>query len=59
MESLVCFLYVLMRDEVTLGEIEAIMKGHVAVAQQMTGPTIYSNKYLEAYARSLAERILD
>lgn len=56
MDKLVTFLYVLMRDEVTLGTIERIMKEHV----DLTGgnDVLYSNSHLEEYARLLADRLM-
>jgi len=59
MDSLVAFLYVLMRDEVVPGKVEAIMKSHVELLRENGQPVVFSNKYLEAYARSLAERIVE
>ena len=53
-QNLEMFLYLLIRDSVTMGEIERIMK-------QLHPNDIpeFSNKYLAEYAKNLAERILD
>jgi len=55
---LIPFLYTLIRDEVTPGTIEHILKDlekHKATDEK----SIYSNKFLADYAKSLAERLLD
>jgi hypothetical protein len=55
---LVPFLYVLIRDEVTPGSIERIMKD-LEKLKNSGDEASYSNEFLVAYARSLAERLLD
>ena len=50
---LTSFLYILLRDDVTPGKVEDIMKNHVS-----TLVNVYSNRFLAGYAESLADRIL-
>ena len=52
------FLYLLIRDEVTSGVIERIMKD-IEKIQDTGGNPIYSNKFLADYAKSIADRLLD
>ena len=52
-EDLVAFLYILGRDDMTLGRIEEILQDHCHGHSQVT----FSNKHLEAYARSVADRL--
>lgn len=58
-DSLVAFLYVLMRDHLTPGLVEEIILNHVAVG----GPTPWSperqftNGWLASYAKDVAERL--
>lgn len=55
--KLTLFLYVLGRDYLPLGSIEAIMKNHVEKSVLLE--VDYSNKYLEKYARSVSDRLTD
>jgi hypothetical protein len=54
-ERLTAFLYILMRDELPAGKVEAIVRDHVEKAGDRT--RVYSNAGLEAYAREVATRI--
>lgn len=61
-EGLVAFLYVLLRDELPAGAVEALVRDHVEKVEtgadcNSAGLRVYSNKPLEAYARELAGRI--
>lgn len=53
-EKLVSFLYILMRDYIKFGSIEDIMKNHVVWNND---ECVYSNKFIEQYARSLIHRL--
>jgi hypothetical protein len=53
-ENLVAFLYLLLRDELTFGKIEAIMKD---VEKSSNGKTKFSERTQERYARLLAKRL--
>ncbi len=56
LQPLVQFLYILGRDELPLGAIEAIIARHVELHP---GKDVkYSNPHLEAWAREAAERIV-
>jgi hypothetical protein len=52
-EDLVAFLYILGRDDMTLGRIEEILQDHCHGHSQVT----FSNKHLEAYVRTVADRL--
>jgi len=54
-QRLITFLYVLLRDRLPAGQVEAIVVDHVEKARDRT--CSYSNPYVEAYARELAERL--
>lgn len=56
-EALVSFLYILLRDEVPAGTVEAIMRNHVEKAG--SDRRTYSNKHLAAYSREIARRLED
>jgi hypothetical protein len=57
MKSLVVFLYTLMRDELVPGTVAEILTNQVEVCKGKD--PIYTNKHLEAYAREVAERLLN
>ena len=52
-EDLVAFLYILGRDDMTLGRIQEILRDHCHGPPQVT----FSNQHLEAYVRSVADRL--
>ena len=52
-DKLVSFFYELIRDHITPGAVEAIMRNTEHVELEI----VYSNKHLEAYARSLVQRL--
>ena len=52
-EKLVEFFYGLIRDEVTPGTIELVFKNHVTGNDN----NVYTNKFLEGYARDLVKRL--
>jgi hypothetical protein len=56
---MVSFLYVLLRDHLPAGAVESIVREHVEKSAKCIGGlrTVYSNEFLEAYARELANRI--
>jgi hypothetical protein len=56
MERLVAFLYILLRDELPAGRIEAVLVDHVERVPP-GGSSVFSNAHLESYARELAERL--
>lgn len=66
-DKLICFIYILGRDYLPLGSMEEIMKNHVEKTQCFGIPTkgpsetkiVYSNKYLEEYARSVSDRLIN
>lgn len=51
---LVAFLYILARDYLTIGQIEAIMEKHVELLKSKPK---YSSAVLERYAHDLAKRL--
>lgn len=53
-DPLVSFLYVLMRDYLTPGEIEGIMEGQITPS---LGATIFTNGWLAQYAKHVACRL--
>lgn len=53
-EKLVSIFYILMRDDITFGAIEDIMRNHVVWNKD---EIVYSNKFIEQYARSLVNRL--
>lgn len=53
-DPLVSFLYILMRDHLTAGDIENIMVNHVADAQSDCS---FSNGWLANYAKDIASRL--
>lgn len=50
---LTSFIYILLRDELTAGTVEDILKNHVS-----TKLSVYANRFLADYARSIADRLL-
>lgn len=54
-QSLDVFLYILLRDHLTSGEVELILE-HVMLAKG--GPVQFSNPHLAAYAKDLCERLM-
>lgn len=55
---LVAFLYVLMRDHLTPGHVEEIMRSHIEVGNRPLGePVMYTNGWLASYAQDLADRL--
>lgn len=50
------FLYLLMRDHVTPGTIEKVMRDVMVCRGELVK---FSNPYLEQYAQDLSERLLD
>ncbi len=52
-DKLVSFLYELMRDHLTAGQVEALVR-----ESAHTGHTIYTNGWLANYAKDLASRLL-
>jgi len=60
-QRLVAFLYVLMRDYTTPGNVELIIRDHVQKANDLADEEkdiAYSNKYLQAYAEDVLNRII-
>src|SRR5690242_11765063 len=56
-ESLVNLFYVLLRDRMTAGEIEDLLENHVLKNPDQSRK--YSNRFLEAYARDIVQRLTD
>jgi len=54
--DLLCFLYVLLRDYMTFGQIEEIMKNHVELSKG--APREYSQDHMAVYAQSLVDRLV-
>ena len=54
-DPLVTFLYILMRDELTPGRIEEIIKEHVQPEKRESSQ--FSNGWLATYARDIAARL--
>ncbi len=52
-DRLVAFLYILLRDQVTFGAVEAILYKHIEGRKEAH----FEDKNLEAYVRSLAARL--
>lgn len=50
--KLVALLYILMRDHITPGVMEKVVRVHVSEAS-----TLYTNGFLANYAKDLAERL--
>jgi hypothetical protein len=57
-DALVGFLYVLMRDELVPGRIEAIVAGHIEASREMNVQVVFSSPTLEQLAREYARRIV-
>lgn len=53
-QRLVTFLYLLMRDELPTGKVEALIK-----EVELAPKPMFTGVYLESYARQLAERLRD
>lgn len=54
--DLLSFLYILLRDHMTFGQIEEIMEKHVELSKNK--PREYSQGHMEEYAQSLIERLI-
>lgn len=53
-DSLVSFLYILMRDHLPIGTIEAIMLQHIQYGQH---DSQFTNGWLANYAKDIADRL--
>ena len=53
-DPLVSFLYILLRDHLPAGSVEAIMQQHVEAESQQTQ---FTNGYIASYAKDLATRL--
>jgi hypothetical protein len=53
-DSLVAFLYIVLRDYLQPGAVEDILLRHI---ENHRGETVYSNGWLARYAQSIANRI--
>jgi hypothetical protein len=54
---LTALLYILMRDDLPVGRVAQIVKDHVDKVTD-ENPVEFSNKYLEHYARELAQKLI-
>ena len=54
---LVCFLYLLLRDQLPAGKVECIMQEIPEFSN--TTETLYSNGYLLDYAKDVASRLIE
>lgn len=57
-EKLVAFLYILMRDELVPGTVAKILHEHVEKLDADLYIVRYTNSFLEAYAREIAEKLV-
>ena len=55
-DRLTCFLYLLMRDELSTGKVARVHFETLRGTDK--GKPEYSNEYLELYARGLAEKLI-
>lgn len=55
-ERLVTFLYILLRDDLTIGRINQILKDHVGKLDPLANAT-FSSPFLEILAREMADRL--
>lgn len=49
------FIYILLRDELTIGTMERILE----VTKRIESKTQYGNQHLELYSEEIIERLLD
>jgi hypothetical protein len=56
-EKLLTFMYILLRDHLPAGTVESIMVHHVEKQVELGLSPIFSNPFVEAYARELVGRL--